>query len=252
VLHVALGGEAEAVRCLAEAATTGVPRATKTTADLGGTMTDIHTGPHMTAEDASAMIVMIGVHGVAAVAVHERHIPAAASHGTRRAVPHQPEKKDVETAPGLVLEADVIVIVIDHPLVVATVLALGVLITSIDMYLAGQQEPLPLRPPPALGSEKTVETASVMTAGLAGVTIAAIGYEATGLETMIAGMVEGKGAVDAKNPTATSLEVAGEMVMRKIETVIERAESGVESGVGREVERGAVTEVGMTETGAGA
>lgn len=245
VLHGVPEGEAEAVHCLAEAATT---------AGLDGMMIDILTGRHTMVEGAIATTVMIDARAATVVAGHERHVLAAASRGTRHAALHQAEKRDVEIAPGLIPEADVIVIatatVIGRPLVDAVILALEVQITLIVMCLAvQQQQPLPPLPP-APGSEKIAVSASVMIADLAGVTIAAIGHGATGLGTMIAGMVGENEAVDGKSLTATNLVVGVEMVMRRSETAIERPGSGVGSGVGKEVEREAGIGV-VIETGAG-
>ncbi|XP_014559089.1 hypothetical protein COCVIDRAFT_92722 [Bipolaris victoriae FI3] len=229
----------EVVHCLVEAAMI---------AGLDGTMIDILTGRHTTVEGAIATSVMIDARAATVVAGHARHVLTAASRGTRHAALHRAEKRDVETAPGLVPEADVTVIatatVIGRPLVDAVIPALGVQIILIDMYPAVRQQQQQPPLPPAPGSEKIAVSASVMIADLVGVTIAAIGHGATGLETMIVGMVGENGAVDGKSLTVTNLVAGVEIVMRRNETAIERPESGVESGVGKEAGIGVVIETG--------
>lgn len=231
VWRAAPEGGAEVARFHVEAVTTG---------GLDGKMRGIHTGPRMTAEGATVTTVTIDVHAAAVEAVHERHLGAAANLATRRAALHQLEKSDVETAPALVPEADMVVIGL--PLAAATVLALGVRIILIATYLVEQPRP----PVPAPESVKIAGTASVMIADLVGVMIAAIVDAVTGPETMIAGMVEENGAADAKNPIATNLVVAVQMRVIKRETATGSPENAAGSGV----VTGVVIEA-VIETGAG-
>lgn len=161
----------------------GVPHAMKMTADLEGMMTDIRTGPHATVGDPSVTTVTTRFHVAAVVVDHVRHIPAAASPATKRAVHHLLEKSAVETALALVLGA-LDVTATDLPYAAVTGLGLGAPITSIDTYLVGAVVPAP-------GSVKTAETASAMIADLASVTTAAIAHAAIGPETTTVGTADG-------------------------------------------------------------
>lgn len=303
MLPVALGDEAEAVRSLGEAAMTSAPHVTKTTAGLDGMMTGILTGPRMMGEDAIATtvtvtvtatataIVMTNAHAATVVAVHERHIAAGASRGTRHEALRQLEKSDVESAPALVPETGASVI--DRLYVGGTVPVPGAPIILIGMYLVAGV--LRLSVVPARGSAKTAGTANAKTVETAnGTTAESVSVMAAEIasavivESASVVIAESANVVTAESASVTIAGLGGAMTAaigcgatgREIMTAGTVAENGAadvknltaisqvvavqivttrtesatgspETGAGSAVVRGAVIGVEMTESGAG-
>ena len=225
VSRAALGNVAETDRSPAEAGTTGVARATMTTAVPDARMIDIPTGPQMTVDDAIATTEMRSHRAARVAAAHERPTPAAASHAMKHAVRHHLERSvaEIENVPA----HEAAGVSARDPLHPGAAVAPEAPRTSTVMYPAVVEVPAVA----VLGSAKTAVTASAMIVGLASVMIAVTAHEATGLETMTVGMVVETAVVGVWSLTATNLAVLPLLRPRiKIGSAIASLGRGVVSG----------------------